>query len=136
MEKNKTRKYFKYAIGEIVLVVIGILIALQINNWNEERKSNKNTELLLTQVQKELAFNITKANKIINGYREKDSLVYKILHKEVTYVDYKSNISYSYILLGQDPVEISNDAFLNLTNSQSSRSTPETGFSCRFEAGR
>ena len=40
MEKNKTGKYFKYAIGEIVLVVIGILIALQINNWNENRKAN------------------------------------------------------------------------------------------------
>ena len=38
MEKNKTRKYFKYAIGEIVLVVLGILIALSINNWNENRK--------------------------------------------------------------------------------------------------
>ena len=37
MEQNKTAKYFKYAIGEIVLVVIGILIALQINNWNENR---------------------------------------------------------------------------------------------------
>jgi hypothetical protein len=32
MKKNKTEKYFKYAIGEIVLVVIGLLIALQINN--------------------------------------------------------------------------------------------------------
>ena len=39
MEKNKTGKYLKYAIGEIILVVIGILIALQINNWNENRKS-------------------------------------------------------------------------------------------------
>tara|TARA_R110001632_G_scaffold43376_1_gene109886 strand:+ start:45055 stop:45768 length:714 start_codon:yes stop_codon:yes gene_type:complete len=38
METGKTGKYFKYAIGEIVLVVIGILIALQINNWNESRK--------------------------------------------------------------------------------------------------
>ena len=38
MEKNKTGKYLKYAIGEIILVVIGILIALQINNWNEDRK--------------------------------------------------------------------------------------------------
>ncbi|WP_191858922.1 DUF6090 family protein [Hanstruepera ponticola] len=37
--ENKTSKYFKYAIGEIVLVVIGILIALQINNWNENRKT-------------------------------------------------------------------------------------------------
>jgi hypothetical protein len=37
-QKGNTSKYFKYAIGEIVLVVIGILIALQINNWNEHRK--------------------------------------------------------------------------------------------------
>jgi len=38
--ENNTGKYFKYAIGEIVLVVIGILIALQINNWNENRKDS------------------------------------------------------------------------------------------------
>ena len=41
MSKNKTGKYFKYAIGEIVLVVLGILIALQINNWNENQKKVK-----------------------------------------------------------------------------------------------
>ncbi len=41
MEKNKTGKYFKYAIGEIILVVIGILIALQINNWNQNRISKQ-----------------------------------------------------------------------------------------------
>ena len=39
--ENKTGMYLKYAIGEIVLVVIGILIALQINNWNEQRKDDK-----------------------------------------------------------------------------------------------
>jgi hypothetical protein len=38
---SKTGKYLKYAIGEIILVVIGILIALQINNWNEHRKKEK-----------------------------------------------------------------------------------------------
>jgi len=37
MEQNKTGKYLKYAIGEIVLVVIGILIALQVSNWNQQR---------------------------------------------------------------------------------------------------
>lgn len=37
METGKTVKYLKYAIGEILLVVIGILIALQINNWNEQK---------------------------------------------------------------------------------------------------
>ena len=39
IEQSKVRSYFFYAIGEIILVVIGILIAVQINNWNEDRKS-------------------------------------------------------------------------------------------------
>jgi hypothetical protein len=38
-DDNKPMKYMRYAIGEIALVVIGILIALQINTWNEERKN-------------------------------------------------------------------------------------------------
>ena len=41
MEKNKTGKYLKYAIGEIVLVVIGILIALSLNNWNQKQIEKK-----------------------------------------------------------------------------------------------
>lgn len=40
INQNKMGKYFKYAIGEIILVVLGILIALSINNWNENRKTN------------------------------------------------------------------------------------------------
>ncbi len=50
MEKNKTGKYFKYAIGEIVLVVIGILIALQINNWNETRKDQHELTNILQNI--------------------------------------------------------------------------------------
>ena len=41
MSENKTGRYFKYAMGEIILVVIGILIALQINNWNERQKKGQ-----------------------------------------------------------------------------------------------
>lgn len=37
--EGKTGKYLKYAVGEVVLVVIGILIALQINNWNEAKNT-------------------------------------------------------------------------------------------------
>lgn len=47
LSEGKTGKYLKYAVGEIVLVVIGILIALQINNWNENRKVLKAQEDLL-----------------------------------------------------------------------------------------
>ena len=50
MEQNKTGKYLKYAVGEIVLVVIGILIALSINNWNEDRKEQSKQILLVTQI--------------------------------------------------------------------------------------
>jgi len=46
----KAGKYFKYAIGEIVLVVIGILIALSINNWNEDRKLKIGERELLTNL--------------------------------------------------------------------------------------
>lgn len=50
--ESKNSKYFKYAIGEIILVVIGILIALQINNWNEKRKSlNAESQLYLNIIE-------------------------------------------------------------------------------------
>jgi hypothetical protein len=48
LSDNKRGKYLKYAIGEIILVVIGILIALQINNWNQNRLL-KNDEVLLVK---------------------------------------------------------------------------------------
>jgi len=52
--ENKTSKYFKYALGEILLVVIGILIALQINNWNENRKDTHKETKILRSLQSEL----------------------------------------------------------------------------------
>jgi len=55
MEKNKTGKYLKYAIGEIILVVIGILIALGINNWNEDRKNIQAEKVVLNNTYENLA---------------------------------------------------------------------------------
>ena len=89
--ENKISKYFKYAIGEIILVVIGILIALQINNWNENRKNRAFEEEILKQIQSNLkkdektlqiiASNfkkaVTSSNKLLNGNwnkNQKDSL--------------------------------------------------------------
>ncbi|TXD52648.1 MULTISPECIES: tetratricopeptide repeat protein [unclassified Polaribacter] len=54
LKENKTKKYFKYAVGEIILVVIGILIALQINNWNENRKSNAILKNYYSQIVEDL----------------------------------------------------------------------------------
>ena len=54
MEKNKKGKYFKYAIGEIILVVIGILIALSINNWNETRKERLKENAYLVRLKDDI----------------------------------------------------------------------------------
>lgn len=50
IQENEMNKYFKYAFGEILLVVIGILIALQINNWNENRKSKLKEKQILNEI--------------------------------------------------------------------------------------
>ena len=61
--ENKASKYFLYAIGEIILVVIGILIALSINNWNEQRKLQKEELNLLIEVKSNLKVTLTNFKK-------------------------------------------------------------------------
>ena len=63
LAKNKFSKYLIYAIGEIVLVVIGILIALQINNWNEQQKTKSNQEKYLTLLKTEAINNLNQVKK-------------------------------------------------------------------------
>ena len=48
--ENKTGKYFKYAIGEITLVVIGILIALSVSNWNKKRSDANSEQIILNDL--------------------------------------------------------------------------------------
>ena len=116
--ERKTGKYFRYAIGEILLVMIGILLALQVNNWNENRKSSEKSKLLLKQVHKELAFNINRANAIVKFYRGRDSLVHKILNKTVTYDDYKNQRWYHHILGAAQDVNVVHEAYENLIDNQ------------------
>src|SRR6056300_1755617 len=56
--ENQFNKYLLYAIGEIILVVIGILIALQINNWNENRKEKAQVQTYYNQLLEELELDI------------------------------------------------------------------------------
>ena len=57
-DDNKPLKYLRYAVGEIVLVVIGILIALQINNWNEAKKERTFEKKMLTEIRNVLVKDI------------------------------------------------------------------------------
>lgn len=89
MEK-KTSQYFKYAIGEIVLVVIGILIALSINNWNEARKVELKKQELVLNLISDFEENRAKLKPAIS---HSDSLSYKMN----TFFDnaYQSNLKIS-----------------------------------------
>jgi len=70
LTENKFSKYLIYAIGEIILVVIGILIALQINNWNENRKQVIAEQEILISLQKELETNKNNLLFYINKYEK------------------------------------------------------------------
>lgn len=63
--ENKVSKYLLYAIGEIVLVVIGILIALGVNNWNQEKKENRLGNDLLVRIHHDLVKDTITFNSVI-----------------------------------------------------------------------
>ena len=73
--ENKTETYFKYAIGEIVLVVIGILIALSINNWNETNKNEREQIVFLNNLKNDLKNDLIQLDQILKFQKEKLSKV-------------------------------------------------------------
>ena len=76
IKENKVSKYILYAIGEIVLVVIGILIALSINNWNEKEKSRDSEKLLLTNLKEEFNSNL---NELKQTKNQIDNSTYQLI---------------------------------------------------------
>ncbi|WP_411768278.1 DUF6090 family protein [Winogradskyella sp. A3E31] len=79
MSENKTGRYFKYAIGEIILVVIGILIALQINNWNETQKDRIIEQQILDEMLISLKNDKSTFKMLEKRLMDKDSAIQKIL---------------------------------------------------------
>lgn len=66
LSENKFTKYVLYAIGEIFLVVIGILIALQVNNWNEDRKESRIINNVLSEIKEDLIQDIAELRRMID----------------------------------------------------------------------
>lgn len=72
IETGAVRKYLLYAIGEIALVVIGILIALQINNWNEERKDKRLATKYIHSLRYEVQSNYEATERLKNWHQQKN----------------------------------------------------------------
>jgi len=89
--ENRVAKYLRYAIGEILLVVIGILIALQVNNWNTEQKNRKEYLKTIESLKQDLRQNISLANSAIQDAYLRDSMITLVRNKEVTREMYRRN---------------------------------------------
>jgi hypothetical protein len=118
LSEGKTGKYLKYAIGEIILVVIGILIALQINNWNEHRKTRK----LEAQIYTELKSDLLQTRNDIKETIAKHKEIFKSSQQLITDIyDKKPNSKSIYESLTSSSAEFQiipkTSAFENLKNS-------------------
>jgi len=84
MPKSRISSFLKYGIGEVFLVVIGILIAIQINNWNERRNDINKVNTMLMNLQDELASDVEETEFLIGFCENVDEVIDKILDGEIT----------------------------------------------------
>jgi len=90
LKENRFSRYFLYAIGEIVLVVIGILIAVNINDWNSDRKQGREIQQLLTGLEKDLVVNIGACTETMTWIATRDSVIDLIVQGKVTRAMYET----------------------------------------------
>jgi len=120
MNENKTSKYLKYAIGEILLVVIGILIALQINNWNQNSQNRQKVDTLLGKILKDIEIDINEVISITKFYATKDSLARLVLSDALTAADYQQPTSMNLhaLVTNYSEINLRINSYNNLMNSQ------------------
>jgi hypothetical protein len=113
--KGPSARYLLYAIGEILLVVIGILIALQVDNWNEERKKQREITQLLLDIEQDLLQNYELADQALDFYRMQDSIVKRIARGTLTKEDYENSTRLTYLVSNWEyylPAEKNIDQFV------------------------
>lgn len=102
LNENKLTKYFFYAIGEIVLVVIGILIALQINNWNQERLKQDKIDATLIKIQNDIINDSGYTSWFVNRYIRRDSLKNMVFKNQIEYRDPKNQWALEFLTIYDD----------------------------------
>ena len=90
LTENKFSKYILYAIGEIVLVVIGILIALWINTLNQEKAQKNKIDSILVKIQNDILQDIDNADWLLENYMRKDSIYTRMMRDTLSPEDIKA----------------------------------------------
>ena len=97
ISEGKTKKYLLYAIGEIILVVIGILIALQINNWNEQSKAKKSAEIQLSLLYRNISDDLNLLHTLNNNIKNSLASCQKVSEQFQQIIPFDS-LTTSYII--------------------------------------
>ena len=117
LSENKFSKYLLYAIGEIILVVIGILIALSINNWNETRKQKETTNSIYVIVKENLINDISEIDSVIKFHDEVRKPSFEtVLNTNLTKQDLLKNPQYLSVIDGFKDFSINQRGFTLLKN--------------------
>ncbi len=118
LSESKTGKYLKYAIGEIVLVVIGILIALSINNWNENKKNVNQARKHLETIKLNLEDDIKQAENLLAETETTIEYTNTFLSQFKTLTPIDNNIQlYLIYLMYERNIEVNESGINALINS-------------------
>lgn len=93
LTENKFSKYLMYAIGEILLVVIGILIALQINTWNDQRVKKAEISSVYVAVLEELESDIQILDEYLPVFNWKNAKLKQIVYEDISLEEWTNNDS-------------------------------------------
>jgi hypothetical protein len=119
IKENRASKYLLYAIGEIILVMIGILLALQVNNWNEKRNSTLQEITILKNIQEDIlldtldiSFNIDKHKEYLDAEKRLLYFLQSDLAQPIDSLDYSSALGVPLT------IALHKSTFNNLQNNQ------------------
>ncbi|WP_199221955.1 DUF6090 family protein [Winogradskyella wandonensis] len=117
MKSNKIVKYLGYALGEIVLVVIGILIAVAINNSQQEKEDREELNRILEIVKNDLKNDISTIDEVLVDFRFTENLMSKMLQAENQSKDFLSKCSNCRYILSEYSTALINTKGRNLLKS-------------------
>ena len=124
MKNNKVSSYILYALGEILLVMIGILLALQVNNWNQKRILKNQLDNILLAVANDLKTDTLMAGQVIEHYERNNKISVKILKREMSRDSFPTCVECRSLITVYKPFVIQMkgyDQLKNFTDQQSTR---------------
>lgn len=118
IRENKLKSYLSYAIGEIILIVIGIMIAVSINNWNQQRQTNSLKNGIYEVVMNDLQSDSAEVSSILRFYEQRKSLFDKVISKKLSETELKECVACRYLITSRRLLSVNQRGYLQLNDFQ------------------